>query len=81
MILDFTEIINKIKAIEHRFNASEDPTERYALIQALNHIGEQEIPIHGYWEKTYREAMLKDHGAMVPSDSAYPSILSTRKKK
>jgi hypothetical protein len=62
MELDLTEIVNKLKTIELNFNSTENPTERYALIQALNHIGENEIPIHGNWEDIYRKAMLEAHG-------------------
>ena len=65
MKLDLSEIIKKIKTIEKRFNATIDPTERYALIQALNHIAEKEIPIHGHFEDSYRNAMLRVRGAIV----------------
>ena len=65
MKLTLKEIIHKLKVIEKAFNESDNPTARYALIQALNHIGEEEIPIHGYWENLYRTAMLKDNGATV----------------
>jgi len=63
MKLDLKEIVKAIQRIEKAFNASKDATERYALIQALNHIGEKELPIHGYWENSYRQVMLKDKGA------------------
>lgn len=62
MQLDFSTIIEKLKMIEKKFNASQDPVDRYALIQALNYIGEVEIPIHGHFENTYRDAMLKKIG-------------------
>jgi len=65
MKLDLKEIITRIKAIEIAFNKSKDSTERYALIQALNHLGEVELPIHGYWENVYRKGMLKDKGAII----------------
>jgi hypothetical protein len=63
MQLDFNDIIERLKKIQRRFNASEDSTKRYALIQALNHIAEKELPIHGHWEDIYREGMLRKHGA------------------
>lgn len=65
MRLDFSEIIKQLQKIEKDFNASDDPEERYALICALNHLGEQEIPIHGHWEDTYRKAMLRQRGMNV----------------
>ena len=63
MTLTLDEIIKKLKIIEKKFNATKNPTEKYALIQALNHIAEKELPVHGYWEDTWREVMLKEHGA------------------
>jgi hypothetical protein len=36
--LDFSEAIKQIKEIEKRFNKSQSPTERYALICAFNHL-------------------------------------------
>lgn len=65
MTLDLKEIIQKLKMIESRFNKSTDPQEKYALIQALNHIAEKELAIHGYWETTYHEAMIRKFGAEV----------------
>jgi serine kinase of HPr protein (carbohydrate metabolism regulator) len=59
MQLNLKEIIGKLKAIEKKFNSSDDPTERYVMIQALNKIAEKDLPIHGYWENTYYDAMLK----------------------
>ena len=60
MQLDLDKIIEKLRAIEVRFNEAQSTTKRYALIQALNHIAENELPIHGYWEDTYRKAMVKN---------------------
>jgi hypothetical protein len=65
MKLDFSDIIKQLKKIETDFNASDDPEERYALICALNHLAEQQIPIHGHWEDTYRKAMLRNRGLKV----------------
>ena len=63
MTLDFSDIIDRIKNIEHRFNKSKNPTERYALIQAINHIAKHELPIIDWLERQYYEAMLEAHGA------------------
>jgi len=63
MKLTLDKIIKKLKTIETNFNNTDDPTKRYALLQALNHIGEKEIPFHGYWEDAYLKSMLKEHGA------------------
>lgn len=70
MQLDFSDIINRLKLIEKKFNETEDATKRYALIQALNHIGEKEIPIHGAWEETYRKGMLRKEGAKLNGKGA-----------
>jgi hypothetical protein len=69
MTIDLTEILDKLKKIQVEFNASKDPTERYALIQALNHIAEKELPFHGWMEDQYREAMLRTHGADTKCNS------------
>lgn len=65
MQLDFTEVIKQLKKIEKDFNASNDPEERYALLCALNHLAEQELPIHGHWEDSYRKAMLRNRGVNI----------------
>lgn len=39
--------------------------ERYAIIQAINHIAEKELPIHGYFETLHREAMLRKKGCTI----------------
>ncbi len=65
MKLTFKEIIKNLNIIEKKFNISNDPTERYALIQALNHIAEKELPVHGHWEEVYYKAMMKDKGACL----------------
>jgi hypothetical protein len=62
MILDLSKIINKIKKIEKSFNETDDPLKRYALIQALNHIAEKELPIHGWIEEQYYTAMIRLYG-------------------
>jgi hypothetical protein len=63
MTLDLSDYIDRLKAIEQRFNKSNDPTERYACIQAINHIAEKELPFHDWVEEQYLEAMLRTHGA------------------
>lgn len=65
MTLDFSDAIKKLKEIESKFNKTDDPAEKYALIKSLNHIGEQEILIHRYWEDLYRKAMLMDQGKSI----------------
>lgn len=65
MKFDFKTIIENLKKIEKEFNESNKPMERYALICALNHIAEHELPVHGHWEDTYRKAMLREKGLKV----------------
>ncbi len=64
MTLDFTEIVNKIKAIEHRFNASQDPIERMACLNAINHIAEYELKFNekDWVYQQYYKASLKNFG-------------------
>jgi hypothetical protein len=59
MILDLSEIIEKIKGIEKAFNKTDDPVKRYALIQTLNHVAVEELPIRGWMEKQYYDAMIR----------------------
>ena len=46
MKIDLSGPIKQLQRIQKEFNTSDDPTERYALIQALNHIAENVIPFH-----------------------------------
>lgn len=62
MNLDMSRVIDKIKKLEKQFNLSQDPTERYALIMALDHIAEHDVPVPDFMRETYRKAMLHDHG-------------------
>ena len=68
MQIDITKQLDQLRIIQDQFNTSNDPLERFALLTAMNHIAEKEIPIHGYWEKTYRNAMLRDKGANPDND-------------
>jgi hypothetical protein len=65
MKMDYDYELKKIKQIVDKFNATDSPTAKYALIQALNYICEEDMPIHNYWEDLYKEAMLKEHGVIV----------------
>jgi chloramphenicol O-acetyltransferase len=62
--LDFSELICQIKAIEHKFNLSTSPTERYALLQAINHIADFQLRFaDDHWLiEQYRHAMLREQG-------------------
>ena len=67
MKLDFSEAIKQIKDIEKRFNKSQSPTERYALICAFNHLVSEQLPFkddHWLYNET-RKAMLREQGINV----------------
>lgn len=70
MRIDLSEIIKKLETLQKRFNASENPTERFAIIEAINHIGMNEIPFkegNGEWVyKQHYDAMLREQGAHIP---------------
>lgn len=64
MKIDLTSIIKQLKDIEKRFNASQSPTERYALLQCLNHIAEHQLkydPEHWVMEQ-HRTGMMREQG-------------------
>lgn len=65
--LDFTEIVGQLKEIEYRFNKSTNPTERYALLQTINHIADEQLRFEdGHWlVEQYRLAMLREQGIKV----------------
>lgn len=62
--LDFSGVITQIKEIEHKFNLSSSPTERYALLQAINHIADKQLRFtDDHWlVEQYRQAMLREQG-------------------
>jgi len=65
MKINLNDQIKQIQQIQRKFNISKDPAERYALIQALNHIVEVQMPIHDWVEKQLREAMLRQQGVNI----------------
>jgi hypothetical protein len=64
MRIDLKGIIKQLKEIETKFNASQSPTERYALLQALNHLCDHQIRYaDDHWVmEQYRKAMLSEQG-------------------
>lgn len=60
MILDFSDIIERLQKLQKQFNETQDATQRYAILQAIDHIGKIEIPTTDHWMETYRKAMLRD---------------------
>jgi hypothetical protein len=65
--LDFSKILKQLKAIENKFNLSTSPTERYALLQAINHIADEQLRFEDdHWlVEQYRQAMLREQGIEV----------------
>lgn len=68
MTLDFSYAIKKLKDIEQSFNNADSATQRYALLEALNHLADNDIRFNDeYWLKTWRDAMLREQGVEVKS--------------
>lgn len=65
MILDFSDIIKRLQLLQKQFNETQDATQRYAILQAIDHIGKVEIPATDHWLETYRKAMLRDKGINI----------------
>lgn len=66
MLINLSDSIKKLKDIEQQFNHSQNATEKYALLQALNHLAEHDIKFKDeYWLKTWRDAMLREQGIEV----------------
>lgn len=65
--ISFDNVINKLKDLEKAFNATQDPTKRFAIMEAVNYIAENELPFKKtgndgwFWQQHY-EGMLRDHG-------------------
>ena len=70
MQISFKNIIEKLQTLETRFNASKDPVERFAILEAVNHIAKHELPFKKtgndawIWEQHYK-AMLREQGAHI----------------
>lgn len=67
MRMDLSKILKQLKSIEIKFNLSSSPTERYALLNALNHICDNDLRYaEDHWVmEQYRKAMLSEHGVEV----------------
>ena len=66
MTLDFKNAIKKLRDIQQAFNHAESATDRYALLEALNHLAENEIKFTDeYWLGEWRKAMLREKGMDV----------------
>lgn len=59
MQLDLSKSIEKLKKLQDKFNSTHNSMERYAILQAINSVAENDIAIHGHWEETYRDSMIK----------------------
>lgn len=64
MRIIISELIDQLEKIVKKFNESIDPTERYALLIAYNHICEKQLPIHDCMENRTREGMLSSMGIL-----------------
>ncbi len=64
MLMDLSKMLGQIKDIETKFNKSKSPTERYALLNALNHICDNDLRYaEDHWVmEQYRAAMLSEQG-------------------
>ncbi len=62
--IDLSGICKQLKDIEEKFNASQSPTERYALLQCINHIAEHQLKFHpdNWFIEQYRQGSLREHG-------------------
>lgn len=60
MKLNYKDTIDELGNLVEQFNKTDDPTERYALIQAINHLAENHVSLHGYWEDYYKKEMIKE---------------------
>ena len=71
MTLDFSAIIDKLKTLEENFNGSDDPVERMAILNAVNHIAEHELKFdEKEWiYQGYYKASLEAFGAKVNYDT------------
>ena len=67
MRMDLGSIIRQLKSIEIKFNQSNSPTERYALLNALNHICDNDLRYaEDHWVmEQYRAAMLSEQGVEI----------------
>ncbi len=67
MTLDFSGVIKKIQTIEKQFNKSQDPVVRMACLNAINHIGRNELPFdeNDWLYQQYFKASLRKFGATV----------------
>jgi hypothetical protein len=65
--MELKGILKQLKDIEVKFNASDSPTERYALLNALNHICDEELRYaDDHWVmEQYRKAMLSEQGVDI----------------
>ena len=65
--ISFESVIKKLKALEKAFNGTQDPTQRFAIMEAVNYIAEHELPFKKtgndawFWKQHY-EGMLRDNG-------------------
>ena len=67
MTLDFSDIIKKLKGIQTAFNKSESATQKYALLQSLNHMAQNDIMFKDddWVMQTWRDSMLREQGVNV----------------
>ena len=67
MRMELGGILKQLKSIEIKFNQSNSPTERYALLKALNHICDKELRYaDDHWVmEQYRKAMLSEQGVDI----------------
>ncbi len=62
--IDLSGICKQLKDIEAKFNASQSPTERYALLQCINHIAEHQLKFQpdNWFIEQYRQGSLREQG-------------------
>lgn len=65
LTLDVSHHLKQIEDIIKKFNNTVNPTERYALLLAYNHICEEQMPIHNWIEEQARDGMLRHNGVKV----------------
>lgn len=65
MILDFSNIIEHLKKLQDEFNNTQDATQRYAIMQAINYIGREQLPFSDFNMECYRKAMLRERGVSI----------------
>ena len=60
MNIDFSWLRDKLTSLENEFNTTDDPIRRFAIIQAINHIAEHELPFkkdHWIYDTYYKESI------------------------